>query len=48
MFDKDNDGTISVTEIESAIRQCGLKPTDGWVKDLMEEADRDGAFTKLA
>ncbi|KAJ6466853.1 calmodulin [Mycena sanguinolenta] len=42
VFDKDGNGTISVTELQQVMRSLGEKLTDREVEEMMREADVDG------
>jgi hypothetical protein len=42
LFDKDGDGTITNTEIGTAMRQLGQKPTKAELQDILLEFDADG------
>jgi calmodulin len=42
MFDKDNDGTISSTELGVVMRSLGQNPTEQELKDMINEVDVDG------
>jgi Ca2+-binding EF-hand superfamily protein len=49
IFDKDNDGLISYTEMVDGIRVLGIKATRGDVMDLMQriDIDKDGIVTQM-
>ena len=40
-FDANNDGSISMDELEAAMRQCGKNPSKLEVKILMNQVDTD-------
>lgn len=42
IFDKDGDGTISVTEIKEIIAKRGDNFTDAEIAELMAKVDTDG------
>ena len=42
VFDKDNDGTITVTELGDVMRKLNMNPTDAELQDLVNEVDADG------
>jgi Ca2+-binding EF-hand superfamily protein len=42
VLDVNNNGCIAKSEIEGAIKSCGLKPDNKWVKELLREADESG------
>lgn len=42
-FDKNGDGSISLAELESAMKELGQSPTRLELKLLMKEADADGS-----
>ena len=42
MFDKDNDGTISVEELPAVLRYLGQNPSQKMVQEIMAEIDVDG------
>lgn len=42
MFDKNNDGVISSTELRRVMTNLGEKLTDEEVDDMIKEADIDG------
>ncbi|KAI9335474.1 calmodulin mutant SYNCAM56 [Obelidium mucronatum] len=41
LFDKNNDGTITVDELGAVMRSLGQQPTEEELKDLMSEVDED-------
>ncbi|KAH3855357.1 calmodulin-beta-like isoform X2 [Dreissena polymorpha] len=43
IFDKDNDGTINVSELGRALRSLGQNPTEKEVQEMIEEVDVDGS-----
>lgn len=42
LFDKDNNGYISSSELATVMRSLGLSPSEAEVADLMNEIDVDG------
>lgn len=42
LFDKDNSGSISASELATVMRSLGLSPSEAEVADLMNEIDVDG------
>ncbi|CAL9732385.1 calmodulin [Monosporozyma unispora] len=42
LFDKDNNGFISSSELATVMRSLGLSPSEAEVADLMNEIDVDG------
>ena len=42
LFDKDNNGSISSSELATVMRSLGLSPSEAEVNDLMNEIDVDG------
>ena len=42
MFDKDNDGTISATELGIVMRSLNQNPTEKELIDMVNEVDVDG------
>lgn len=42
MFDKDNNGLISSTELRRVMTNLGEKLTEAEVEDMIKEADVDG------
>lgn len=45
LFDRDGDGTISLTELEQALSAAGKTPTQLELQTLLESSDRDGNGT---
>lgn len=45
LFDKDNDGTITTTELGTVMRSLGQAPTDSELQDMINEVDVDGSGT---
>ncbi|XP_066928116.1 calmodulin-like isoform X1 [Clytia hemisphaerica] len=45
LFDKDGDGTISSTELETILKSLGQKPTQSELRDMINEVDADGNGT---
>jgi len=41
-FDKDRDGYITIKEISAYVKAIGQPPTEGEVKDMINEVDVDG------
>ena len=42
LFDKDGDGTITMTELRTVMQSLGQNPTDQELLDLIKEVDNDG------
>ena len=42
LFDKDGDGTISSSELETILTSLGQKPTKEELEDMINEVDADG------
>ena len=42
MFDKNGDGTITITELGSVMKSLGNNPTDTELQDMINEVDADG------
>ena len=42
LFDKDNDGFISVEELEDVMKSLGQSPTKDELKDMVNDVDTDG------
>lgn len=42
MFDKNNDGLITATELRRVMLNLGEKLTEAEVEDMIKEADEDG------
>lgn len=42
LFDKDNSGSISPSELATVMKSLGLTPNDTEISDLMNEIDQDG------
>jgi len=47
LFDKDGDGTISVTELEAVLRSLGQTPSDQELKDMIKDVDIDGMYSGM-
>lgn len=45
LFDKDEDGTISVTELAVVMRSLGQRPSENEVQDMINEFDANGNGT---
>ncbi|XP_035692824.1 neo-calmodulin-like isoform X2 [Branchiostoma floridae] len=45
LFDKDGDGNITATELESVMRSLGHDPTGDEIQDMMKSVDVDGNGT---
>ncbi|CAL9730271.1 calmodulin [Monosporozyma unispora] len=42
LFDKDNSGSISPSELATVMKSLGLSPNETEISDLMNEIDQDG------
>lgn len=45
LFDKDEDGTISVTELAVVMRSLGQRPSETELRDMVNEWDQNGNGT---
>ena len=45
LFDKNGDGTITVVELGTVMRQMGQNPTEAELQDMINEVDADGDGT---
>jgi len=44
-FDKDRDGYLTIKEISAIVKEIGQPPTEGEIKDMINEVDVDGNGT---
>lgn len=42
LFDKDNNGTIDVSELGAVMRSLNMSPTESELKDMINEVDGNG------
>ena len=42
VFDKDDDGSITVVELGEVMRKLNMNPTDAELTDMVNEVDTDG------
>ena len=47
MFDKNDDGTIDLSELATLFRLLGQNPTQQEVMTMMEAVDRDGRWRSV-
>lgn len=45
LFDKDEDGTITMAELGVVMRSLGQRPTETELRDMINEVDEDGNGT---
>lgn len=45
LFDKDEDGTITMAELGVVMRSLGQRPTETELRDMVNEVDQDGNGT---
>ncbi|XP_045498108.1 calmodulin-A-like isoform X2 [Colias croceus] len=45
LFDKDEDGTITIAELGVVMRSLGQRPTETELRDMVKEVDQDGNGT---
>lgn len=45
VFDKDNDGFITIKELATVMRSLGHNPTETELADMIQQYDRDGSGT---
>lgn len=45
LFDKDEDGTISISEMGVLMRSLGQRPSEDEVRDMVNEFDQNGNGT---
>ena len=45
LFDKDEDGTISISEMGVLMRSLGQRPSEDEVRDMINEFDQNGNGT---
>ena len=41
-FDKDGDGTLTTTELDTEMTSLGQNPTESELQEIVKEADTDG------
>jgi len=42
LFDKDGDGTVTIKELGTVMRNLGQNPTDDEIKEMIKDVDKDG------
>ena len=45
VFDKDNDGFISVHEVAAVLASMGVRPSPEYISDIFNQVDLDGSVT---
>ncbi|KXJ22226.1 Calmodulin [Exaiptasia diaphana] len=43
VFDKDGDGTVTIQELGTVMRNLGQNPTDDEIKEMIKDVDKDGS-----
>ena len=44
LFDKDGNGKITTKELDKVLRHMGQNPTESEVRQMIKNADKDGAY----
>ncbi len=47
LFDKDGDGKVTSNELGVVMRSLGQRPTEGELRDMVNEVDEDGKLCRV-